>query len=179
MRALRLDYQRRNRPAPWLGAALLVSAAAALAVTLDRYRDVEDQADAWQARAEAAERLVARAAAPRAGRAGPPSRELVSEVRHANEIVRQLALPWDGLFEAVESCDCGEVALLALDPDPKKAVVRIGAEARTLDAMLGYVAHLERQPALREVFLQSHQIRHQDPDRPVRFVVLAAWSVAR
>lgn len=175
MRRLGLDFQRPpRRSRPLLGAALLVLAVAALLGPLDTYLRLSDEAERWQAKAAAAERAAA-AGGKTAQR--PEGRETVREIGHANAIVRQLALPWDGLLGAVESCDCRDVALLAVDPDAAKSVVKISAEARTLEAMLDYLGHLEAQPVFGSVSLLSHHVQRQDPDRPVRFVVLARWKV--
>lgn len=173
-RGIQLDYQRTARRTPWLGAMLLMVATAPLAVMLGQLQELEDEAQVWQTKAKTYERTLSRRAA--ANSTASPSKELMREIELANDVVRQLTVPWGQLFESMESCNCKDVALLAVDPDGKKATVKISAEARTLGAMLDYVRHLEQQPAFTEVFLQSHQVQQQDPDRPVRFLLLATWS---
>jgi len=58
---------------------------------------------------------------PATGRpAGRDVEELTLEVKHANDVLRQLTLPWDELFQAVESAAGKKIALLALEPDTEK-----------------------------------------------------------
>lgn len=101
---------------------------------------------------------------------------LKTEFRRANEVVDRLAAPWDALFKAVESAGSEDVALLGMQPDPEKRLVRIDAEAKDFSAMLEYVRRLDRQQALDSVHIVSHQINQQDPQKPVRFVAIASWA---
>lgn len=156
-----------------LGAALLLAGAAALVVPLDRHARLDDQLAAEHEKAASVDRAGARRQA-RPTRVD--DRQLATEIDRANAVVRQLSVPWSQLFMALESCDCKDVALLSVDPDIDKSIVKIGVEARTLDAMLGYVAHLEAQSVFGAVSLVSHLVQQQDVDRPVRFIVLAEWS---
>jgi Tfp pilus assembly protein PilN len=71
------------------------------------------------------------------------------------------------------------VALLQIESDVDKQHVKISAEARTLGAMLDYLRDLEGRSILSDVYLQSHQIQQQDPERPVRFVLTATWLARR
>ncbi|HZL99505.1 MAG TPA: hypothetical protein VFD43_04555, partial [Planctomycetota bacterium] len=47
-------------------------------------------------------------------------------------VTEQLSLPWGRLFRAVESAATKQVALIALQPESGRGVVRITAEARDL-----------------------------------------------
>lgn len=178
MRPVRLDFAppslartlHRTRPAAWLLAAfaLLLCLAAAVggADLMARQRDHERQLAAVQARA------AVPVAAPVV--AAPPISE--TQATAVNAAVMQLNLPWRALQDAVASATPAGVALLALEPDARKRTVRISAEARTSDEMIDYVARLKREELFSDVALTHHEINDQDPNRPIRFELDAAWS---
>jgi hypothetical protein len=174
MSKLRLDYQRSIKPFPWVGLFLLVLAVAALTATGIHYRDLNTQATLWESRAEHIERAGQRQL-PR-GRSGERMAvALALEVKRANEVLRQRSMPWDGLFQTLESAGGKDVALLALEPDVEKRLVKISGEAKNIAAMLDYVKQLENRDVLGTVYLQSHHVQMQDPEKPVRFVLQAIW----
>jgi len=105
--------------------------------------------------------------------------QLAAEIKRANGIIRQLNLPWDRLFLAMESAASDRVALLSIQPDARKRTIRISGEAKNLEAMLDYLARLRSQEILSQVVLASHEIKAQDPDKPVRFSLSAKWATVR
>ncbi len=176
MRALRLDYQGTGRPRPWVGLAVLATSLVALALAAGYYRDLGQRIVQWEARVDRAERLAghrARALRPVSAEA---AREQALEVQHANQVLRELSLPWDTLFRAVEASAGEHVALLSMAPDLKKGTVVISAEAKTFDAMLEYVRQLGKREVFGSVLLQNHQVQHADPEKPVRFSLVAVWK---
>lgn len=174
MTPLRLDYQRSMKPIPWGGALLLAIALAALALNAASYHYLDGKITYWE---EEAGRL-GRMSGQRISGSQRETAETALEIKHANEVLRRISLPWGKLFQAVESSSGKEVALLALEPDAEKHEVKISGEAKNIGAVLGYIKHLEAQDVFSRVYLQNHQIQLQDPERPVRFALLAAWKVA-
>lgn len=178
MKPVRIDFAPpglartlyRTPLAAWLLAAfallLCVAAAVAGADLMARQRDHERQLAALKARS------IVPAAAPVAS-AAPISEPQAAAV---NGAVMQLNLPWRALQDAVASATPAGVALLALEPDARKRMLRISAEARTSDEMIGYVARLKREELFSDVALTHHEINHQDPNRPIRFELDASWS---
>jgi hypothetical protein len=79
------------------------------------------------------------------------------------------------VFLALESAKAPDVALLAIEPDPRKGVLRVTAEAKGKNAMLDYVDRLQAAQSLQRVMLESHEVLSQVPEKPVRFVVTASW----
>ncbi len=57
-------------------------------------------------------------------------------------MLRQLSLPWNALFKAVEASGGQSIALLSLEPDLQKGMVKISGEAKDLEALLNYVRQL-------------------------------------
>lgn len=170
--ALRLDYQRSMKPFPMAGMILLLLATVTLFLTVHHYYRLTMQMSDWQVSLGKLER---QAQVKSKRRDGP---EMMQEIRHANEILRQISLPWEKLFQAVESSVNQEVTLLGLEPDIEKHIVRIRCEAKNIAAMLNYIRQLEKQHEFRSIYLQSHQVQEQDRERPVRFSLVAAWEIA-
>ncbi len=174
MPAVYLDYQRKLKPFPRARAVLLACAVATLVAGGGYYVNLAHQAAAWEKKSslylETAKRkgLVAWVEERDSGR-------LTQEIKGANHVLREITVPWDRLFEAVEASGGKEVALLALDPDTEKRTVKISGEAKNLVAVLNYVRTLKTQPEFDDVQLQNHQIQQQDPEKPVRFTLTADW----
>ncbi len=98
-----------------------------------------------------------------------------AQAQFVNGAIGQLNLPWRDLQDAVAAATPRQIALLALDPDPRKQVLKLTAEAKTSDDMVAYVAELKQQELFGSVTLTRHEINDQDPNRPLRFQVEAIW----
>jgi Tfp pilus assembly protein PilN len=174
---LRLEFAPRARPRSRLGWAMLGCAVAVLLVELsmlgsalsERRRLVLSlaQLDGHQ-----------REAARPAGRAAKPDPAYLAKVKSTQQVSKHLNAPWVDLLDAIESAPQQSVALLAAEPSTAKQSFRLTAEARDLDAMLAYVAALQKDPRLVSVVLVSHQVQVQTPGRPIRFQVQAGWGVS-
>jgi Tfp pilus assembly protein PilN len=164
MQALELDF-RRNRPASaWVGPLLL---AIAVAFALDvgfSYGSLKNSLHEKESR-------VARAA-PSARAAAKVTPE---EIALARETVQRLSLPWDGLFSALESAASDQVALLAIEPDARSGTVVISGTSKDYLAALTYVLNLSRDEKLGRVQLVRHEVKQNEPQRPVVFAVSASW----
>ncbi len=160
---LHLDYQAAPARGRALGVAALALSLGATVVVLERYRDIRLEIE----RVEAARGLLAPA------RVTAPSPRLEQDLKAADAVLAQLALPWASIVNAVESAAKPDVALLQMQPDARARQVRLGAEARTEKAMLAYLRRLGESGALAEVHLVSHQVVVEDPQRPIHFTVLA------
>ncbi len=172
MRALTLDYRARTR-AGWVGVALLVAGVAGAGILGSQYRQIADEVT--QAETGLREHGIATRKKVDISSAAGDVQKVALEVKHAREVLIQLSTPWNELFASVESVDAPNVALLGIESDIGKQRVKISAEAKNPGAMLDYLRELEGQPAFADVYLESHQIQQQDPQRPVRFVLTATW----
>ena len=171
MRALELDFVAGSRRGRWLGVGLLAIAAVATAKLADMYAEAQrevEQIEAHIARIEHRANGI-NSDAPKLADAA------IQEIRHANQVIDQITLPWDRLFRAVESVANGRVALLGITPDHAGGTVELSAEAADVEAMFDYVQRLQRVPSLARVYLLNHQVNARDPQRPVRFTVIASW----
>ena len=126
------------------------------------------------AQLEAVDRLVS-VARP----AQPPAREATEErMKNARATVRQLALPWAELIESLEASAMKEVALLHIQPDAQQRLLRLTAEARSPELMLEYLRRLADAGRFSEIHLLSHQVREDDPLRPIQFSLQASFRSA-
>ncbi|WP_373991158.1 hypothetical protein [Duganella sp. BuS-21] len=99
-----------------------------------------------------------------------------AQAAFVNGAVMQLNLPWRELQDAVLAATPRGVALIALEPDPRKRSLKITAETRTSDEMVDYVAALKEQESFSGVILTRHEINDADPNRPLRFQLEATWQ---
>jgi hypothetical protein len=168
MKRLEIDFVRRGRGSAWPRRILL---ATALALSVDAGLS-------W--RRLDAEVNLARASAAQAQPRKPSARSVpAEELAAVRETLERLALPWERLFGALESASSDEVALLAIEPDSKAGTVVISGDSKNYLAALSYVLNLSRAEALGRVQLVRHEVRTNDPQRPVAFSVSASWSEAR
>lgn len=179
MRKVRIDFAppglrrtvlRAPRPA-WALLVMSLSLAPSLAGAGFKYEALLRAQARAQARSEAA---AARAPTPAPLRAPVPA----AQANAVNAAVLQLNLPWRALHDAVQRATPATIALLALEPDAKKRSLRITAEARSSDDMIGYVEQLRQQDGFSAVGLVRHEINEQDPNRPIRFQIDAEWRAA-
>lgn len=169
MRALDLDFAlRRPRWPAWL---LLAAGLLVAGDTLFTWFDLQQQAQQHEQQRSAARRT---AAAPKA----PLPEALQREFDAARQVLQELALPWVPLFQSIEGAINADTALLAIEPDAQKRVVRISGEARDFPAVLGYMERLGTQPVLAGVHLVTHQMRDDIAERPVQFTLLASWRTS-
>jgi hypothetical protein len=174
MRAVSLDFESAPRRIAWAGWGLLAIALALAGGLAARF--VSLQAELELAESQATRLQVRARAAPADAKA---ARQRAEELQRARIVSRQLTLPWGPLFESVERAATSRVALLGLQPDTAQNVVRITAESRELSDALEFVRRLEATRRLGRVHLASHQVQEQDPQRPVRFVVIAVLDTER
>ncbi len=174
MTRLDLDYQNSLKPLPWPGVVLLLLAMATLALIATYYRGMNEKIGYWEAKAG----QVLRASERQSSGSQRELKETAQEIKHANEVLGQITLPWDKLFQAVEWSSGKDVALLTIEPDAEKHVVKISGEAKHIPAVLTYIRHLSAQDIFTNVYLQSHQVQEQSPDKPVRFALIASWKEA-
>jgi len=166
-RTVRLDFTRLVRTPAWPGWLLLVLSITSSAYTAVEFRRLQAETEIAQGRLE---RLRARS--PQAPRDAKLAQVQTEELRRAGRVTRHIALPWESLFRSVEEAATRKVALLALQPDASQNLVRITAESREFADALEFVRRLEETRRLRGVHLASHLVVEQDPQKPVRFVVI-------
>lgn len=155
-----------------LGTLVLAASVALAAGLVAHYLELAEGSEA----AETQVRRLARANAP--GRLVQGSREAaVEEVRRVNRAAAQLTIPWEDLFQAVESATDKRVALLALQPNFQKRELKISGEADDFGAILKYMERLESGEALAEVRLISHEMVVRQNSSRIRFELTSTWRL--
>jgi hypothetical protein len=163
---LHLDYIERATRLPWSGVLLLAVALAIAADLALRLREARSELSRI-----AADQELRHAERPAVRRA--PGARLEQDAKTAENVVRELTLPWATLLETLEAASAREVAILQIQPEAPRQLLRIMAEARNHQAMLGYLDRLSASGKLRDVHLVNHQKQQDDPQRPLQFVVHA------
>ncbi|MEJ8834852.1 hypothetical protein [Ramlibacter sp. AN1133] len=169
MRALSLNFEREV-PSARLGYALLAVGAVVMVLVIVAQALISQEMERHALAARPAQAKREAWVLPRG---------LTSEadaIAGARVVVGHLAGPGERVFVTLEAIDEPDVALLALTPDTRNRTLRILAEARGVEAMLSYLRVLEQSRAFTQVVLVEHEIQDSDPQRPLRFSLVAAWS---
>jgi len=188
MKPLRIDFAARGWRRAWFRLQPGALACGALGLLLcagaafSAYRMVGEQRARTQAQtllAERQQRLSAAASGTGAGtKAGEKAAQAIPEAqaKAVNSAILQLNLPWRDMQDAVGAATPPTVALLSLEPDPRKRLLKITAEARNSDDMIGYIELLKQQEFFTGAALARHEINELDANRPIRFQVEAQWA---
>ncbi|OEZ46134.1 hypothetical protein JAB1_55490 [Janthinobacterium sp. MP5059B] len=151
-----------------LGAALIATAAYSGSAALQRQQASEAH---WRL---AQQRVMAATQGPVAA---PQTPIAPAQAAAVNAAILQLNLPWRDVQDALASATPPAIALLALEPDARKRVLKITAETTSSDAMVAYVAQLKQQELFgTRVQLLRHEINALDPNKPLRFQLEARWG---
>ncbi|MCP5229671.1 hypothetical protein [Accumulibacter sp.] len=100
----------------------------------------------------------------------PPLRLSEAQVAAINGVIGQLNTPWPAMLDAFESVATGEIALLQIEPDNRRHLVKGVAEAKDYQGMLDYLAALGSVAPFGRAMVSKQEINDRDPNRPLRFV---------
>jgi hypothetical protein len=166
MRPLQIDFRRSPRSWPWAGPLLLATAVFFAG----------DVAFSYVKTANAMKRNEAALAKhdPRSYR--PAKSAPAEEIALARETVQRLSTPWSNLFGAIEAAASDQVALASIEPDAKAGTVVIAGDSKDYLAALTYVLNLSQAGTLSKVQLVRHEVRQNEPNKPVGFSISAAWQ---
>lgn len=176
MRRLDLDFQRGRRTGP-LGWTLLLCGVLLAGLVLLQRQEIAVETASRERELHRLERLLQRDGDAWAPLSAAESRAQDATLAEMRRVSAQMNLPWGQLFGTLEAIRMEDVALLSLAPDARKRKLRISAEARSLEAMLEFHRRLEQSDNLSDVSLLNHEVLAQEPERPVRFNLLATWEV--
>ncbi|MGA8146363.1 MAG: hypothetical protein WB870_02150 [Gallionellaceae bacterium] len=183
MKAIHVDFAPHSprrviasmRPVHWMLAVIGFALGAGGIIAL---RDLTQQQGTRQVTLEQIQ-VQADARAAAAAAAGT-RKSSISEAQASavNSAIQQLNLPWSSLLTAIERATPSTVALLELEPDAKRHLVKGVAEANTASLMFAYITRLKQQHILGNVILTKHEANDQDVNRPLRFEFEAVWLEA-
>ena len=179
MKPIRIDFAprtlrymiARTHWAAWVAGivgALLCIAAGAMSAVLQQQRD-ELNGAVLHAKARLAQRTSNRPV---------PKKTVISEAQatSVNAAIAQLNLPWRDVFNAIEAATPPTIALLTVEPDARRQVLKGLAEAKNSDGMITYIEQLKQQAFFSAVVLTRHEINEHDPNKPIRFQFEAQWA---
>ena len=171
MRApLQLDFIAAPGRRRLAGVVVLAAGLALAGELVVEYRDAQQRLQ----QLETADALLSAARPPRA----VPRESADGEMKSAQAVVRQLSLPWAELIGALERAATNDVAVLQIQPDAQQRLLRLTAEARDERLMLEYLRRVVATGSFAEVHLVSHQVREDDPRRPLQFSLQASFRPA-
>jgi hypothetical protein len=146
-------------------------AAVLLGMSIWHYRHLQDELAALTLRTAAIDRPKQSSRLLSKGE----QEALVLRVKDANAVLAELGVDWNGLLDGLERAASPDAVLLEVRPDVLKGQLRLAGEARNLPELLKYVRRLEAHAPLTDVALEEHETAHDDPQKPVRFVINAHW----
>ena len=168
--AVRLDFAAPRVRTTLPGVLLLVVGIGAVTATYLEYRAVEARKAGLELRL---------AASVHHSTPDPASGARALRLNEdGGKIVGELGRPWTAVLSDLEvaSRDSGgAISVLSVEPDPDKRRVRIDGESKDLGAALVYLAKLQASRTLSYPMLDSHEVKADDKDHPVRFAMTAQW----
>ena len=96
------------------------------------------------------------------------------ESKALRQAISAIRIDWAQLYRSIDAATSEDISLLAIRPNAQGKSVQISGEARDLKAALAFVEALRREP-LANAALVSHQIKQNDPQRPIIFEIAATW----
>lgn len=168
--AVRLDFVRQRTPLTVVSGVLLFFGLSAATAAVLGYRHLESRRAGLELKLDALARSGHRDPALDLRASG------LSEA--AGRLAQELGTPWTRLLaelEAASADSAGKISVLSIEPDHSKHSVHITGESRDLPLMLGYVQRLQASTLLRYPMLESHDVKTDDPQHPVRFAMTAEW----
>lgn len=172
---LLLDYGRSRGPArPVLDAGLMAVGVGVLAVMLVTGFELSGELQETRGQIEDLQLVAKRRATP--SQAGSADTGTDAEAARASAIKRQLNLPWDQLFNAVEASKGESIALLSIAPDAQLRQLKLAGEAKSFADMLEYVKRLNGISMFESAYLLDHGLARQGSGEIVRFTIVATWK---
>ena len=168
-----IDFSAPRARLTLFGAVLLVLGASVAAGTYAEYRLLVARRAGLELKLEAANRHNRPEPGADARAAGFADA--------AGRMAAELGTPWTKLLAELEAASgdtTGQVAVLSIEPDHSKHNVHITGEAKNLPLALAYVQRLQSSSLLRYPMLDSHELKADDAQRPVRFAMTAEWREA-
>lgn len=98
------------------------------------------------------------------------------QITALSDMVVQLKVSWNPLFNALEEMQNSDVVLIRILPNFDRQQLELIGEARNLTSIFTYIESLESLPMLEHVTLQKHQVVESHPHQPVEFSIQAGWK---
>ena len=173
MRQLSLDYMRENQIQRLVGMLVAAVAVAGIVALGFYYRNLMVQSARLE---DSMAQLKLHLGHVGMMTSVVDAQQSVVEIKDANEVIMQMTLPWNELFNALEEANSNNIALLGIEPDARRRVVRVSGEAKNSEALFAYLRALQAIKSMSGVYLKSQQVQERSPERPIRFTLDASWT---
>jgi hypothetical protein len=168
--AVTVDFVNRRSRMTLTGAVVLLLGVSAAAAACLEYRLIESRRAGLELKLQAAARH---------GHHDPAlDLRAAGLTEQAGRMAAELGTPWTKLLTELEAASrdsAGQIAVLSIEPDHAKHNVHITGESRDLPLALAYVQRLQTSSLLSYPMLDSHEVKTDDAQRPVRFSMTAEW----
>lgn len=159
-----------------LGAGLLLLGLASILYVAQRYTQAQANYLAAQQRlSEVTPASQVHAQASPVDQVAAANRVAEADMVEMTKLVAELNTPWPALFAAIERVSMPDLTLLSIAPNKKTRQVTLTGQANNLATVLHYVAQLQTQSRLLDVYLQKHQVELADAFKPVSFTIIGRW----
>lgn len=174
MRQLKLKFPYTGQQASPIDYGLLLLGLLFLAITVMHLKSIIEETTNWETQVDRFEQLQQQKRAPRASnpRANQESQQ---ELKQAREVMKQLNLPWEMLFDSLEYAVTKDIALLSVQPNVANQSIRINGEARNLVALTDFVEAIEREAFFENAHVLSYKVKQENPHRPILFSLITSW----
>ena len=159
----RLPATARERQLLFGIAALIVLGAAIIAW---KWLQIERQIDETSEEIAVVRRELLLRSPPRSA----PLQLSAQQIAASNDIIAQLNTPWPALLDGFERVATTDIALLQIEPDHRRRLVKGLAEAKNHQRMLVYLARLGSVRPFTGALVNKQEINDRDPNRPLRFL---------
>ena len=174
MRRLRLKFPYVEQQASPIDYGLLLLGLLFLVTTVMHLKSIIEETTNWETQVDRFEQLQQQKRAPRAS-SPRASQETQQELKQAREIMKQLNLPWEMLFDSLEYAVTKDIALLSVQPNVANQSIRINGEARNLVALTDFVEAIEREAFFENAYVLSYKVKQENPHRPILFSLITSW----
>lgn len=172
-----LDYCARRPVITLRGVAWLLFGVLIVAAVVVSYGDALDAMDRQDAQRELLSDQLQRKVRAREQRVADAKR-LDPELADAKAVLRQLAIPWEDVFMALEQATRAHrdrIRVLGVQPDVDKGVVMINGESKDFDVLMDYLEKIEQSGVFTRVRLVNHQVKSDTDGRMIRFYAVGEW----
>ena len=179
-----LDFASRPSPFTPIGSVLLlIGLVLAGLATLDVVDGLAQRDSAEEKQAQLVARVAelrgakipqARSAKNATGQSIGPDDKEERRIAEAKKVIRNLAAPWNELFDALEKAQDDTVALLSITPERAAGQVSLTGEAKSYEALTDYLTRLDDSGVFASSQLLGYEIK--GGDRNVVFSATTSFS---
>ncbi|WP_018410436.1 hypothetical protein [Methyloversatilis thermotolerans] len=167
-----LDFVARRRAPGWLGWLGLALGCAAAAWTVDAYLALQDEVDSLRDANRRAARQAEQARVLARREQEDPA--LRARLQVARPLSQQLARDWQPLFADLEARG-KDVALLTVEPDAARGLLRVTGEVKDLDALFEYAESFADADTLNAPRIEVFEFKQRDGIQVVTFSLRLNW----